>query len=133
MKQHTIAIADDGFDVLAHINPRSPTFYRDCAAAAAFLIHGEGRALGRCVLTAAIMHHVMQATREKRASSLIEVHCALLEVSRNIRGYTRKSASCFASVTFREQRAKTAVRAPGQRRTAFATASAKESAYGVVV
>ena len=57
MAQHIPAVADAGFDVLAHINPRSPTFYQECAAVAAYLIHGEGQAFGRCVLTAAIMHH----------------------------------------------------------------------------
>ena len=82
MTQHTAAVADEGFDVLTHINPRSPTFYRDCATTAAYLIRGEEQALGRCVLTAAIMHHVMQAARDKRASSLCEVHSALSEASR---------------------------------------------------
>ena len=57
MTQHIPVVADEGFDVLAHINPRSPTFYQECAAVAAYLIHGEGQASGRCVLTAAIMHH----------------------------------------------------------------------------
>ena len=45
---------------------------------AAYLIHGEGQASGRCVLTAAIMHHVMQAARENRTGSLSEVRRALI-------------------------------------------------------
>ena len=89
-KQTATSEADAGFDVLAHINPRSATFFRDCAAVAAYLIHGEGQALGRCVLTAAIMHHVMQATRENRTGSLSEVRRALSEASRKIRNRTRK-------------------------------------------
>ena len=89
MTQHTPVVADEGFDVLAHINPRSPTFYPDCAAVAAYLIHGEGQALGRCVLTAAIMHHAMQAARENRACSLSEVRRALTKASRKIRSRAR--------------------------------------------
>jgi hypothetical protein len=89
MTQHTPVVADEGFDVLAHINPRSPTFYRDCATVAAYMIHGEGQAFGRCVLTAAIMHHVMQAARENRTRSLSEVHSTLSDVNRKIRRLTR--------------------------------------------
>jgi hypothetical protein len=79
--------ADEAFDPLGHINPRSPTFYRDAAAAAAYLVHGEGRWLesGRCVLTTAIMHHAIRAARENRSPSLIEVHQILLEAGRQIR------------------------------------------------
>ena len=54
-----------------------------------YLIHGEGQALGRCVLTAAIMHHTMQAAREHRACSLSEVRRALTEASRKIRSRAR--------------------------------------------
>jgi hypothetical protein len=89
MTQRTAAVSDEGFDVLAHINPRSPTFYRDCAAAAAYLIYGDEEAFGRCVLTAALMHHAMQAARENRTGSLSEVHNALSEVSRKIRHRAR--------------------------------------------
>jgi hypothetical protein len=79
------------FDPLAHINPRSPTFYRDCATAAAYLINGEGHWLesGRCVLTAALMHQAIQAARENRACSLFEVHSALAEATRKIRSRAR--------------------------------------------
>jgi hypothetical protein len=88
MTQHT-PVAE--FDPLADINPRSRTFYRDSAAVAAYLIHGEGRrpAFGRCGLTAAIMHHAMQAARENRTASLAEVRQALLEASRKIRSCAR--------------------------------------------
>ena len=89
MAQHIPVVADAGFDVLAHIEPRGPTFYQECAAVAAYLIHGEGQALGRCVLTAAIMHHTMQAAREHRACSLSEVRRALTEASRKIRSRAR--------------------------------------------
>jgi hypothetical protein len=89
MTQHTPVVADEGFDVLAYINPRSLTFYRDCATAAAYLIHGQGQALGRCVLTAAIMHHTMQAVRESRTCSLSEVRSALSDVSPKIRSRAR--------------------------------------------
>lgn len=34
--------ADEAVDPLEHIDPRSRTFYRDAAAAAAYLIRGEG-------------------------------------------------------------------------------------------
>jgi hypothetical protein len=79
------------FDPLAHINPLSPTFFQDCATAAAYLINGKGHwlELGRCVLTAALMHHTIQAARENRTFSLSEVHAALTEASRKIRSRAR--------------------------------------------
>ena len=79
MTQHTPVVADEGSDVLA----------QECAAVAAYLIHGEGQALGRCVLTAVIMHHVMQAARENRTGSLPEVRRALSEASRKIRPHSK--------------------------------------------
>lgn len=91
MKTHRPALgADEAFDPLGHIDPCSRTFYRDAAAAAAYLINGEGhrQAFGRCVLTAAIMHHTMQAARENRTASLAEVHSALSDVSHKIRRRT---------------------------------------------
>jgi hypothetical protein len=83
--------ADEVFDPLGHIDPRNRTFYRDSAAAAAYLIRGEGYQAesGRCVLTTAIMHQALQAVRENRTSSLLEIHSVLIEAGRKIRARAR--------------------------------------------
>jgi hypothetical protein len=92
MAKRTPALpADEVFDPLARIDPRSQTFYRDAATAAAYVIYGEGEQAesGRCVLTAAIMHQAIQAVRENRSPSLFAVHRVLIEVGRKLRARAR--------------------------------------------